>query len=324
MTRPCLAHCLAAIFALTCMAGAGRAQSWPSKPVRVIVPITAGSAIDIVARATAQHLSKEFGQPFVVENRPGAGTTIGIAAAASAPPDGYTILFASTALTTTPTTVANIPYNVMRDLVPIAPLTNTPLVMATTQGKYRALSDLVAAAKAGKGSMNYATNGYGSASHFTTERFRLAAGFEAQPVTFRGTPEAITEILADRIAFYFSPMTTVQSLVTEGKLDAMAVTSRKRSVALPNVPTTIEAGYPNSDFDFWVGLFAPAKTPPEIVQRLYRETRKISESPEFRKQMAAIGGEPLEPMTQAEFSAYVGAEIKRNAEIAQAAGLKPQ
>ena len=146
--------------------------------------------------------------------------------------------------------------------------------------------------------MNYATNGYGSASHFTTERFRLAAGaFAAQPVTFRGTPEAITEVMADRITFYFSPMTTVQSLVTEKKLDALAVTSRKRSPALPDVPTTIEAGYPNSDFDFWVGLFAPAKTPPEIVERLHRETRKISESPEFRKQMAAIGGEPLEPMT---------------------------
>ena len=173
--------------------------------------------------------------------------------------------------------------------------------------------------------MNYATNGYGSASHFTTERFRLAAGaFPAQPVTFRGTPEAITEIIGDRITFYFTPMTTVQSLVTEKKLDALATTGRKRSLALPNVPTTIEAGYPNSDFDFWVGLFAPAKTPPEIVERLYRETRKISELAEFRKQMAAIGSEPLEPMTQAEFTSYVRAEIARNAEIAKAAGLKPQ
>ncbi len=316
---------LATLVALTGIAGAGHAQSWPSKPVRVIVPITAGSAIDIVARATAQHLSAALGQPFVVENRPGAGTTIGTAAVASAPPDGYTILFASAALTTTPTTVANIPYDVMRDLIPIAPLTNTPLVMATHHGKFKTLADMVAAAKAGRITVNYATNGYGSASHFTTERFRLAAGaFPAQPVTFRGTPEAITEIIGDRITFYFTPMTTVQSLVTEQKLDALATTGRKRSLALPNVPTTIEAGYPNSDFDFWVGMFAPAKTPPEIVERLYRETRKISESAEFRKQMAAIGSEPLEPMTQREFSAYVGAEIVRNAEIAKAAGLKPQ
>jgi tripartite-type tricarboxylate transporter receptor subunit TctC len=315
---------LTATLALAC-AGSGHAQTWPSKPVRVVVPITAGSAIDIVARATAQHLAKELGQPFVIENRPGAGTTIGIASVASAPPDGYTILFASTALTTTPTTVANIPYDVARDLIPIAPLTNTPLVMATHHGKFKTLADLVTAARDGRLAVNYATNGYGSASHFTTERFRLAAGaFPAQPVTFRGTPEALTEIMGDRITFYFTPMTTVQSLVTEKKLDGLAVTSRKRSAALPDVPTTIEAGYPNSDFDFWVGLFAPAKTPPEIVERLYRETRKISESPEFRKQMTAIGGEPLEPMTQAEFAAYVQGELTRNAEIAKAAGLKPQ
>jgi len=321
MIRPIL-FALCGLIGLT---ASGHAQSWPSKPVRVIVPITAGSAIDIVARATAQHLATALGQPFVVENRPGAGTTIGIAAAASAAPDGYTVLFASTALTTTLTTVANIPYDVMRDLIPIQAVTNTPLVMAAHHGKFKTLSNLVEDAKAGRVTVNYATNGYGSASHFTTERFRLAAGaFPAQPVTFRGTPEAITEILADRITFYFTPMTTVQSLVTEGKLDALATTGRKRSLALPNVPTTIEAGYPNSDFDFWVGLFVPAKTPPEIVQRLYQETRKISESAEFRKQMAAIGSEPLEPMTQAEYAAYVNAEITRNAAIAKAAGLKPQ
>ncbi len=221
----------AAIFSLGCMVQMGHADTWPSKPVRVIVPITAGSAIDIVARATSQELSKQFGQPFVVENRPGAGTTIGAAVVASAAPDGYTILFASAALTTTPTTVANIPYDVGRDLLAIAPVTNTPLVMVTPQGKYKTLSDLVAAARQGRGSMNYATNGYGSASHFTTERFRLAAGFDAQPVTFRGTPEAITEVMTDRLGFYFSPMTAARSLVTEGKIGALAVTSRKRSAA---------------------------------------------------------------------------------------------
>jgi tripartite-type tricarboxylate transporter receptor subunit TctC len=318
-------HLVLAIAALAGMSFAAHAENWPSKPVRVVVPITAGSAIDIVARATAQRLAEALGQPFVVENKPGAGTTIGIASVASAAPDGYTILFASTALTTTPSTVATVNYDVMRDLIPIAPLTNTPLVMATTHGKFKALADMVNAAKDGKITVNYATNGYGSASHFTTERFRLAASsFPAQPVTFRGTPEALTEIMADRITFYFTPMTTVQSLVTGHKLDALATTGRKRSLALPDVPTTIEAGYPDSDFDFWVGLFAPAKTPPETVERLYQATRKISESPEFRKQMAAIGGEPLDPMTQPQFGAYVVAELKRNATIAKAAGLKPQ
>jgi tripartite-type tricarboxylate transporter receptor subunit TctC len=317
MTR----RCLTALLLLTCLLGSARADTWPSRPVRVIVPIAAGSAIDIVARAVSQQLAKEFGQPFVVENRPGAGTTTGAAAAASSAPDGYTILFHSVALTTTPTTVANIAYDVARDFTAIAAVTNTPLILVTPPGKYKSVADLVAAAKAGKGAMNYATLGYGAATHFTTERFRLAAGFEAQAIPFRGTVEALTEVLADRIAFLFAPLTTARPLVQEGKLDALATTSRRRASTLPDVPTTIEAGYPDSDFDFWVGMFAPAKTPREIVEKLHAETRKISESPEFRQQMAAIGGEPMEPMTSSEFDAYVRKEIARNAAIAKAAGL---
>jgi tripartite-type tricarboxylate transporter receptor subunit TctC len=304
--------------------GLAHAQSWPSKPVRIVVPITAGSAIDIVARAVSQRLSNTFGQSFVVENRPGAGTTLGAAAVANAAPDGHTLLFASTALTTTPSTVAGLSYDVARDLVAVAPITNTPLIMVTTRGKYKNLADLVTRAKADKIPLNYGTNGYGSASHFTSERFRLAAGFEGQPIPFRGTPEAITEVLTDRLGFYFSPLTAAQSLVTEKQVDALATTSRKRSSMLPNVPTTVEAGYPDSDFDFWVGLFAPAKTPREIVEMLHQEVRKISESSEFRQAMAAIGGEPLEPMTSGQFGAYVQAELQRNATIAKAAGLVPK
>ena len=307
-----------------CMACIASAQNWPSRPLKVIVPITPGSAIDIVARATSQQLAKEFGQPFVVENRPGAATTIGIAAAAGAAPDGYTLLFASAALTTTPSTVAKLSYDVARDLVPIAAITNTPLVIVTPHAKYKTLADMVSASKAGKGAMNYGINGVGSAAHFATERFRLAAGFEAQPIPYRGTPEALTEIISDRLGFYFAPLTAAQSLIAEGRVDALATTSRKRSSRLPNVPTLAEAGYPNTDFDFWVGLFAPMKTPRDIVDRLHREAKRISDSPEFRQQMAAIGGEPLEPMGIEQFSAYVQAELTRNAAIAKAAGLMPQ
>lgn len=315
---------LIAFLMLAGVTGLAHAQAWPSKPVRIVVPITAGSAIDIVARAVSQRLANAFGQSFVVENRPGAGTTLGAAAVANAAPDGYTLLFASTALTTTPTTVAGISYDVARDLIAVAPVTNTPLIMVTTNGKYKNLADLVTRAKADKIPLNYGTNGYGSASHFTSERFRLVAGFEGQPIPFRGTPEAITEVLTDRLGFYFSPLTAAQSLVTEGRVDALATTSRKRSSTLPNVPTTVEAGYPDSDFDFWVGLFAPAKTPREIVEKLHQEVRKISESSEFRQAMSAIGGEPLEPMTSAQFGAYVQAELTRNAAIAKAAGLVPK
>jgi tripartite-type tricarboxylate transporter receptor subunit TctC len=289
--------------------------------VRVVVPITAGSAIDIVARAMSQRLSKELGQTFIVENRPGAGTTLGAAMVASAPADGYTLLFASTALTTTPTTIANLPYDVARDFVAVAPVTNTPLIVVTPHGKYKTIADMVASAKRSDSPLTYGTNGYGSASHFTSERFRLAAGFEGQAVPFRGTPEVITEVMTDRLGFYFCPLTASQALIADKKLDALATTSRKRSSSLPNVPTTLEAGYPNSDFDFWVGLFAPAKTPAEIVERLHHETNKIANSREFLDAMSAIGGEPLDAMNAGQFNAYVRAELERNAVIAKAAGL---
>jgi tripartite-type tricarboxylate transporter receptor subunit TctC len=291
--------------------------------VRVIVPIAAGSGIDIVARTVSQQLARQLGRPFVIENRPGGATTTGAAAVASAAPDGYTILFHSVAFTVTPSTVANLPYDVARDFAGVMPITNTPLLLVSPPGRFKSVGDLVARAKADKGGMNYATPGYGAAAHFTSERFRLAAGFEAQQIPFRGTVEAVTEVVAGRVAFYFAPLTTVQSLIQEGRLDALATTSRKRISTLPNVPTTIEAGYPESDFDFWVGMFVPSKTPRDIVEKLYGETRKAAELPELRAQMAAIGGEPMEAMTPAEFDDYVRKEIARNAAIAKAAGITP-
>jgi tripartite-type tricarboxylate transporter receptor subunit TctC len=312
--------------ALLCASGSALAESpaeWPTRQVRVIVPIAAGSGIDIVARTVSQQLARQLGRPFVIENRPGGATTTGAAAVASAAPDGYTILFHSVAFTVTPSTVANLPYDVARDFAGVMPITNTPLLLVSPPGRFKSVGDLVARAKADKGGMNYATPGYGAAAHFTSERFRLAAGFEAQQIPFRGTVEAVTEVVAGRVAFYFAPLTTVQSLIQEGRLDALATTSRKRISTLPNVPTTIEAGYPESDFDFWVGMFVPSKTPRDIVEKLYGETRKAAELPELRAQMAAIGGEPMEAMTPAEFDDYVRKEIARNAAIAKAAGITP-
>ena len=304
--------------------GASSAQDWPSRPVRVIVPVSAGSAIDIVARATSQRLAQALGQPFIVENRAGAGNAVGAAVVASAPADGYTILFASTALTTTPSTIANLSYDVARDFVSIAPITNTPLVVVTLPGKYKTLRDMVQTAKAANSPLTFGTNGYGSASHFASERFRLSADFKAQPIPFKGTPEALTEVMTGRLGVYFSPLTASRSLVTEGKVDALGVTSRKRSSTLPNVPTTIEAGYPNSDFDFWVGMFASAKTPRNIVQKLHDEATKISRSPEFLNAMLALGGEPLEPMDLDQFGAYIRNELQRYAAVAKAVGLVPR
>lgn len=310
---------LAAVVAAT--GSAAFAQGYPSKPVKVIVPITAGSGVDIVARAVSLRLQDQLGQPFVVENRAGAGTTTGIAAVASAPPDGYTILFSSVALTITPVTMLKLPYDVGRDLAGIMPLVSTPLIIVTPPGRYKSLADFVAKAKAADGGLNYATIGYGAAAHFTSERLALAAGFKAQMVPFRGTAEAMTEVLAGRMEFYFTPATAAQGLIGDRKLDALATTSRKRIPDLPDVPTTLEAGYKDSDFDFWVGMMVPRQTPPAIIAALHASTAKVTGTAEFRASMARTGGEVMAPMTPAQFDVFLLNEIERNRAIANAAGI---
>jgi tripartite-type tricarboxylate transporter receptor subunit TctC len=308
--------------ALAMVASSAIAQQYPTKSVKVIVPNTAGSGVDIVGRAVSQRLQAALGQPFVVENRAGAGTTTGIAAAASSPPDGYTILFATAAMTTTPVTMARLPYDVSRDLAGVMPLVNTPLVMVTPAARYKDARDFVAKAKAAPGALNYAVIGYGAAAHFASERFAMAAGYKAQMVSFRGTTEAVTEILAGRLEFFFSPVTAVQELIRDKKLDALVVTSSRRTADLPGVPTTAEAGFKDSDFDFWVGLVVPRKTPAEIVQKLHAETLKIMQLPDFREQMAKIGGEIMDPLSPSQFDAFIAKEIERNRGIAKAAGME--
>lgn len=298
------------------------AETYPSRTVKVIVPNTGGSGVDIVARSVSQRLQEALGQPFVVENRAGAGTTTGIAAAAASAPDGYTILFATAAMTTTPVTMAHLAYDVSRDLAGVTPVVNTPLVMITPAGRYKDARDFVAKAKAAPGALNYASIGYGAAAHFAAERFALAAGFKAQMVPFRGTNEANTEVLAGRMEFFFTPATAGQELIRDKKIDALAVTSRQRLPELPDVPTFEEAGYKDSDFDFWVGLLVPRKTPGEIVDALHAATTKIMAQADFRDQMSKIGGFVMDPQTPAQFDDFIAKEIDRNRAIAKAANIE--
>lgn len=311
-----------AFLALVGAAAAATAQPYPSKAVKVIVPNTPGSGVDIVGRAVSQRLQEVLGQAFVVENRPGAGTTTGIAAAAASSPDGYTILFATAAMTTTPVTMAKLPYEIGRDLAGVTPIVNTPLVVVTPAGRFKDLRDLVAKAKAAPGTLNYAVIGYGAAAHFAAERLALAAGFKAQMVSFRGTNEANTEILAGRMDYFFTPATAAQELIRDRKIDALAATSRKRLADLPEVPTTEEAGFKDSDFDFWVGLIVPRQTPREIVDRLHATTVRIMQDKAFIEQMAKIGGEVMDQLTPAQFDDFIRNEIVRNQAIAKAAGIE--
>ncbi len=296
------------------------AQTWPTKTVRIISPVTADSAVDIAARAIAEQLSSQFGQPFVVENHTGAGGTVGMGVVAKSAPDGHTILIHSAAHVIQPSTFPNIGFHAGRDFAGVTPLINVPLVLIAS--KYKTLKDLITAAKAKPNAVSYATVGYGAAAHLTAERLRLAAGFQAQQVPFRGAPEAVNEVLADRVDFYFSPVLAVLPLVRDRKLNALAVSSSKRAAALPDVPTTIEAGYPNSDYNFWIGMFVPAKTPRNIIDKLYEGTRKAMALKSVQDKLSALGGEPMS-MAPAEWDKFLQSEIAMNAALVKAAGIKP-
>jgi tripartite-type tricarboxylate transporter receptor subunit TctC len=314
----------AAALAVWVLPGTATAQSWPSKPVHVIVPFTAGSATDIMARTVAQRLSERLGQPFVIENRPGAGGTIAVASVARAEPDGYTLLVHSSSYTITPTTYPNTPYDTVRDLVGVTPLALLPQVLVISPAKgIDSVQALVRAAKAKPGSMNYASVGVGTATQLNAERFRLGAGIDAVHVPFKGSPEALTEIIAGRVDYYFCPVSAVLPLITEKTLLALGMGSSKRSAALPDLPTTLEAGVPDSDYNFWVGLFVPAKTPRDIVERLHQETAKALEVKSVKDSMAKLGAEPM-LMRPEEFDAYIRYEIKSNAALVKAAGIAAQ
>jgi tripartite-type tricarboxylate transporter receptor subunit TctC len=287
----------------------------------VVVPFTAGSGTDAVGRIVTERLGAQLGQNFVIENRPGAGGTIGMAVVSKANADGYTILVHSSSYTVTPTTYPNTPYDTLRDFSGITPLANLPnvLVIAPAKG-VRSVKDLVAAAKAKPGSITYASAGAGSATQLNAERFRLGAGFEGVHVPFKGTPEALTDVVSGRVDIYFCPVIAVHQFLKEGRLVALAVGSTKRSTALPDLPTTLEAGIPNSDYNFWVGMAVPSKTPRAIVTKLHQNTEKAIRSPELNERMAKLGAEQW-LMTPQEFDAYIRKEIAANAALVKAAGI---
>jgi tripartite-type tricarboxylate transporter receptor subunit TctC len=315
-----LLFALAALLAL--VPATAWAQAWPTKqPIRVIVPFTAGSATDIIARTVMEQVSTQFGQVIVVENRVGAGGTLGIGAVARAEPDGYTLLVHSTSFAVTATTYSNPGYDARRDFAAVTALASLPNVLVVPPNKYATLKDLVAAAKANPDKLNYASAGAGSAAHLNAERLLMAAGIKVQHIPFKGGPEALTEIMAGRVDFYFIPLPPARGLIQDGRLGVLAVSGSRRASALPDVPTTIEAGFPDSDYNFWVGLWAPAATPKDIVEKLNAETVKALQHPAVKEKIANVGGDPM-AMKPAEFDAFVRQEIDINAALVKAAGVQ--
>lgn len=300
------------------------AEGWPGKAIRAIVPVGAGSSTDIVHRLVLEQLSSQLGQPIVVENRPGAGGTIGSGVVAKAQPDGYTLLAHGSAHTIAPALYKSLPYNPVRDFVAVVPLGISPSVLVVSPGGgMKTAADLVAAAKARPNALNFSSVGIGSATHLSAERFRSSAGVQAVHIPFKGGAEAMTEVIAGRVDFFFGPVALVLPHIREGKLAALAVNTDKRSAALPDVPTMREAGLRDAEYPIWFGLFAPAGTPREIVERLNRETLKAQQASRVREKLAGLGVDPM-PMSPDEFAAHVERELALNAALAQKAGLKAE
>jgi len=302
--------------------GVALAQDWPAKqPIKVIVPFTAGSATDIAGRIVFEQVGKQIGQNFVFENRGGAGTTLGAAMVAKADPDGYTLLVNSTSQVVVASTYAKLPYSVADDFIPISGLADIPFVVSTTTN-YKSMKDVVAASSK-PGGIFYGTNGPGSSGHLFMEALRLAAGYPITHVPFRGTVEAMTEVIAGRIDMFPAPALNAINLTKEGKVNSLAVSSPKRLPLMAEVPTLAEVGLPKAQYQFWVGSFAPAKTPKAIVERLNREVVAALHVKETADRIIALGGSPM-PMTPAEFDAFVRREIALNGEIVKASGYQPQ
>ncbi|MFN0303484.1 MAG: tripartite tricarboxylate transporter substrate binding protein [Burkholderiales bacterium] len=297
------------------------AQTWPAKPIRVIVPFPPASGTDTIARPVLAQMAKQLGQPIVIENRPGAGGTIGMAVVAQSEPDGYTFLVHSNSFTVVPATYSKLGFDTVRDFVGVMPIAALPMALVVAPAKgYKTLNELIAAGKAKPGSMTYASAGAGGATHLGAERFRLAAGFDGVHIPYKGSAEALTDVMTARVDYYFSPIGLALPQIKAGKLAALAVSSSSRSSGLPEVPTTLESGLPNSDYNVWVGLMALAKTPRPIVQRLHDELVKAIQSNDVQDAFKALVADPM-IMSLDQFDVLLKSEFSMNAALVKAAGV---
>jgi len=311
----------AAALVLAMVTGGALAADYPTKAIKIIVPFTPGSGTDVVARAVAAKMQENLGQPVVIENRPGAGGSIGAAAVATSAPDGYTVLVQSSAHTVNPSIYATLPYDTVKDFAGVTPLASLPNVLVIAPSKnIKSVKDLIAAAKANPGKMNYGSAGTGSATHMNAEKFRVAAKIDAVHVPFKGTPEALNETAAGRIDYFFGPVVSALPFVKDGRLLALAVGDAKRSSVLPDVPTTVET-VPGSDYKFWVGMLVPAKTPRAIVKKLNQEALKALAAADVKERLNNLGADAL-TMTPEAFDTYIKQELAENAAFVKAAGIK--
>jgi tripartite-type tricarboxylate transporter receptor subunit TctC len=309
--------------AATLAAGTAMAQQWPTRPVLVVSPFAAGSANDITARVVLDQVGQQLNQAFVVENRPGGGGIVGVAAVVRAEPDGYTLLLSSASMSSAVILHKSLPYDALRDLEPIAMLGVQPSVLVAAPSKdFKTVADLVAAAKAKPGALNFASAGIGSASHIAGERFRLAAAIDVQHIPYKGPVEALADVMTGRIDFYFLPLAPALPLITQGKVTALAVSTPKRAPSLPDVPTIAEAGYPAATYLFWGGVSAPAKTPRDMVDRLNTEVNKALAVPAVQEKLQHLGVQP-EPMSPDQYAKFFADDMAAMIKLGKDANITP-
>jgi tripartite-type tricarboxylate transporter receptor subunit TctC len=316
--------CIFAALLLATLLPSHAAEPWPTRPLKVIVPVGAGSTTDIIPRIVFEHLALRLGQPIIVENRTGAGGTIGSGLVARAEPDGYTILAHGSAHAIAPALYANLTYDPSRDFAAAVPLGISPcvLVVAPNRG-FRTIGDLVASGKARPGSLTFSSVGIGTATHLSAERFRASAGIDALHVPYKGGAEAMMEVVAGRVDFFFAPVGLALPAIREGKLLPLVVNGSRRSSALPEVPTTSEAGFADAEYPIWFGLLLPAATPRDIVDKLNRETQLALQTPKLKERLAQMGLDPM-PLAPKEFDTYLAQEVALNATLVRRVGIKPE
>jgi len=300
------------------------AQAYPNKPIKFVVPFSAGSATDIVARTVAEAMGKTLGQTILIDNRLGAGGTIAAAQVAKSDPDGYTILVHSSGHALNPSIYPNLGYDTLKDLTGVTALAAIPNVLVVNPAKgWKTQADLIAAVKAKPDQFNYASAGVGSGTHMNAEIFRIQAGIDALHVPYKGTPDAMTNVIGGSNDWFFAPLASALPLIRDGKLQALSVSTKQRASTLPQVPTSIEAGLPGSDYTLWIGMIAPSATPQPILRKLHEEASKALNNPEIKERMAKLGADPM-PMSSDAFNAYIKSEIEVAARIVKAANLKAQ
>jgi tripartite-type tricarboxylate transporter receptor subunit TctC len=318
-TLKCIAATLLALLAFPL-----HAQTYPTKPVRLIIAFTPGSSTDIIGRAVAAKLQEIWGQPVVAENRTGAGGSVGSAAVLREPPDGYTLLANSSAHVANPSIYATLPYDTLKDFANIAPLAGGPNVLIVSpQTGWKNLGDFIAAAKAKPGALNFSSAGVGSGTHFNLEKLKLMAGIDVAHVPYKGTPEAIGDTIAGRVCCYWAPINAALPHVNGGKALALAVSSAQRSSLLANVPTVAEQGIPGFDYTLWVGLWGQAAMPADLVAKINADVNKALASPDLADRLTKLGTAPMK-MSSAEFTQFVRREVEDTAKVMKAAGIKPQ